>query len=739
MTINFAGTQNRFQQGMALLQSGRFAEAESTLEQAARENPTHWQAVYFHGVAALEQKKLDLAIPRIKRALELNPKNPSGHYALADIYRQTRTNVEDCLHHYNEAVKLDPKCLGAFAHRATPLLALNRLDEAAETSRTAIRMSGFEHQPAATAPKYVPSPAAPWNPADIMAIASFNLGLITQRQNRTQDAINHYRRAIEFNPRHFFAWTNLAELYFQQQKPVETLQAYDKLIEIDPKRLEPYLNRGIVLARTGRFFDAARMFQFVLDQIASGPPNPKLAATAYRLLGRSYTEWGDVQETFRHYRAAWEINPDDTESHSCWLRMRTYLPDLDSAQWLAEHRDWWTRHAAAITPMTHPAPANPDKKRRIGFISGDFRWHSVAYFLLDLFEHFDRSRFEFYAYSNIDLAMDKADAFTDWFKQKASAWRDIQNLSDADAAALIHNDNIDILIDLAGHTSRNRLLVFAHKPAPVQATWLGCPSTTGSPLIDWRITDTLTDPPGLTEAHYAEKLLRLNRPMWCFRPVSGSGLEQTNILPPAPETPAAPRPFTFGSFAFNKTHAELFDLWIKILHAAPNSRLCLKCMAINEPEFAQKLRDRFAAKGITPDRLHLVKYAKEGNNHLATYHDIDLALDTFPYNGTTNTCEALWMGVPVLTLVGNVHHARVGLSLLTAVGLTDLITYTSEDYIAKAIHLANNPAALLALRKNLRQRFEQSPLMNAPAFAQDFCEALTKMWQDYARPSEFTP
>jgi predicted O-linked N-acetylglucosamine transferase (SPINDLY family) len=300
-------------------------------------------------------------------------------------------------------------------------------------------------------------------------------------------------------------------------------------------------------------------------------------------------------------------------------------------------------------------------------------------------------------------------------------------LADGPAEELIRQHQIDILVDLAGHTSHNRLLLFARKPAPVQVTFLGYPNTTGLTTLDYRLTDASADPPGLTESYQSEKLWRLPQCAWCYQPAANPPIE-----------PREEGPITFGCFNnFAKVTEPMLLLWARILHQVPGSRLLLKTWALGSEIAQQRVRQILDEAGLGGERLELRGYEPAHDDHLALYQRLDVALDTFPYHGTTTTCEAMWMGVPVVTLAGTTHASRVGVSLLRNIGLQELIAEIPEEYVRIATELAGDLPRLSHLRSTLRQRMEVSPLMDAPRFAHGVETAYRSMWQRWcAQPPE---
>ena len=351
-------------------------------------------------------------------------------------------------------------------------------------------------------------------------------------------------------------------------------------------------------------------------------------------------------------------------------------------------------------------------------MSGDFRAHAVALFLNPLLNHLDRSAFELIGYqTNAEV-----DQVTQRFKQQTDGWRDVSALDENQPqvlCALIQSDQIDVLIDLSGHSGGNRLAVFALNPAPVQVTYLGYPNTTGLPAMHYRISDARADPPG-DPLPSAEQIVRLPDCFHCY---------QADDLHPLQTRPARAN-ITFGSFNnFAKVNTQTIAAWATILLAVPGSRLLLKAQALGDPGLCASLRQRFAAHGVAAERLTLLGRVDSQQGHMALYQQIDIALDTFPYNGTTTTCEALWMGVPVVSFSGDRHAARVGASLLHACGHTELLGCDVNDYIRIAVSLASDETRLRDYHHKLRGDLQASPLMDGPRFARHFGTALREMWR----------
>jgi predicted O-linked N-acetylglucosamine transferase (SPINDLY family) len=362
----------------------------------------------------------------------------------------------------------------------------------------------------------------------------------------------------------------------------------------------------------------------------------------------------------------------------------------------------------------------------IGYFSPDFKRHSVAWFVEPLLAAHDQSRFKIFCYGNVA----SPDATTKRIADSCEEWRDIARLGDEWVGDLVRADRIDILVDLAGHTGDGRPLLFARKLAPVQVTWLGYPNTTGIAAIDYRLTDAVADPEDATDRSYVEKLVRLESGFLCYGPP-----------PEAPEVAALPLAgadhVTFGCFNnLAKVTSSMIALWARLLGALPGARLKLKSFGLAAESARRSIQEQFGRLGIGAERLELSGPEESFAAHLAKYAAVDIALDVFPYNGAATTCEALWMGVPVVTLAGSTHVSRVGASILGRVGLEELVAHSHEDYLQKALSLANDPLRLGALRTGMRERLRASPFLDAQGFARSLEKAYGEMWDTWVRSEE---
>jgi predicted O-linked N-acetylglucosamine transferase (SPINDLY family) len=549
------------------------------------------------------------------------------------------------------------------------------------------------------------------------------LGNALREMGQLEAAVAAYRRAVEAKSDFFVAFNNLGNVLRELNRPREAADACRRAIALKPDFAAAHNNLGNALNKQDRVEEAIAEYRMALSL------DPQYAESRSNL-GNALKDVGRLDEAIAAYREALALNPNLAKCHANLLYDLHYRDEFDPLETLAESRRWAGRFADPLSShvRAHTNQRDPDRRLKIGYVSADFCQHSVGSFLLPLLKCHDHQRFEIICYSNLRAP----DRITAIMRQTADAWRDILGMPDDRAAELIRQDGIDILVDLGGHTAQSRLPLFALRPAPIQMTYLGYPGTTGVAAIDYRLTDALADPPGMTESHFSETLLRLPRSNWCYAP-----LVDAPPVGPVPSLAAAeqnqsPRPVCFGSLNnFAKVSKATFQSWATLLCAIPNSRLLLKAKALAGESVRREVVGRFADLGVAPGRLDLRGRLLNPIEHLATYGEIDIALDTFPYHGTTTTCEALWMGVPVVTLAGKSHVCRVGVSLLSSVGLADLIAQTPEQYIEIAARLASDLPRLSEIRAGLRARMSASPLMDAPSFARDVEAAYRAVWKKW--------
>ena len=501
----------------------------------------------------------------------------------------------------------------------------------------------------------------------------------------------------------------IAEIFFKNAQPDKAEQWYKKILNFGPNAAA--CNKlGAICQYEGRLYEALQYQKQALD---INHDRPELWANLARVL----IETRKTQEGIDLLRKAVEKMPDNPHVHSNLLFRLHHLPDLDPQMLFDEHKKWAKIHAP-ITKARKNHKNNPDSDRRlrIGYVSPDFRAHPVMCFFESLLDGHNHREMEIYGYGCVELP----DAITDHLQSKFDHYRNIYGQTDEDVVDLITHDRIDILVDLTGHTGNNRLTVFAQKPAPVQVTYLGYPDTTGMSAIDYRLTDSLTNPPQ-SQQFYTEKLIALPGTFACYKP--------PEYAPPLTPLPAEKNGFvTFGSFNNGcKMHPFIMSLWVQILNANQNSRLLLRFKGGNDRTLREYYFNQFEQLGTARDRVDIDGW-KSPAEHLQMYSQVDIALDTFPLNGHTTTCEALWMGVPTMSLVGQCHPSRFGLSVLSCLGLDFFASSAHQDYVAKAAALAQNRPALANIRNSMRARMATGGLCCAKAFAKNVEAEYRKMW-----------
>ena len=412
-----------------------------------------------------------------------------------------------------------------------------------------------------------------------------------------------------------------------------------------------------------------------------------------------------------------------SSTHSNYIANLNYVCEGDNDFIYRESREWSRRHSATKHTISSAFKNErvPDRRLKIGYVSPDFRWHSNNYFFAPLLFSHHSENVETYCFS--DNQYD--DEATKDLIRSADNWRSILGMTDSEAGNLIRKDKIDILVDLTGHMANNRLTMFSLKPSPIQVTWLGYPNTTGLAAMDYRLADDITDPEGDTDKHHSEKIFRIPDGFLCFRPPE---VTPKIVNPPCKEN----KYITFGSFNnIAKLSRVTIDNWAKVLHATPNSRLFLKALALSSQTAKESIYHSFEKLGISRDRIDLAPRVTSTEEHLSLYRKIDIALDTFPYNGTTTTFEALWMGVPVISLMGQRHASRVGSSILLRLNLNEFVAANPSEFIHLAWSLASNEAKLIVLRHSLQKVLKDSSFLNYDYFASRMEKCYREMWLNW--------
>ena len=513
-------------------------------------------------------------------------------------------------------------------------------------------------------------------------------------------------------------WAEYFFTLFDARRYAEALSAVDRALALAPQSASLHTNRAAVLFKLNRLDESAAEDEAALRL------NPGLAAARQGLL-LTCERLGEIERAQALASALVEAAPARPDYFSQLLCLGNYRASENPAASLANHREWARRFADPL-PRYPAAPAShfaPGRRLRLGYVSPDFVQHSVSYFIEPLLAHHDRQAFEVFAYH----CAPHSDAVTARLRGQVEHWREVARLDARQLAEQIRADGIDLLVDLAGHTAGNRLQTFALKPAAVQFTYLGYPNTSGLSAIDYRITDQRADPAGEGGACASETLLRLPDCFHCYRPAPG--LPEPG-LPPS----VASGGVTFGSFnVLAKISDETIAAWAAILAALPGATLRLKSFGLLSQRARDRLQQRLVAAGLAPGRLVLDAATASHEEHMGRYRTIDIGLDTFPYNGTTTTCEALWMGVPVVTLAGDRHAARVGASLLGAAGLPELVAGTVTDYVQRAVALAGDGARLRHYHATLRATLAASPLTDGARFTRALEALYREAWAEAGR------
>jgi protein O-GlcNAc transferase len=551
--------------------------------------------------------------------------------------------------------------------------------------------------------------AARIKPDDVAA--HFNRGVILESQGRLEQALAAYDQAVRLKPDFARAHFGRGIVLRRRGRLDEALEAYERVLQINPDDHRAHIDRGAVLRQQGRLEEALAAY----DQALRIEPND---AWAHNNRANALALQGRFGEAAAAYEEAVRLAPDFVEADSNRLFCLTYDPAQDDASLLAAHRAWGERHGhPGDAHGAHGNAPDPAKTLRVGLVSADLGRHPVGYLVEPLLAAADPAELQIVCYSDRRIE----DDLTERLKAKASGWRSTWGVADATLADTIRADGIDILFDLAGHTLGNRMRLFALKPAPVQVSWIGYPYTTGSPAIDYTLMDEVVVPPG-DERWFVERVVRLPDTRFCYAP--------PDYAPAPTPPPAVERGFiTFGSFNnLLKVTPSVLRLWARVLDAVPGGRLLLKWATLAEPETAAHYRRLIADLGIDPTRVEL-RAASPHRAMLAEYADVDIALDPLPYSGGVTSLEALWQGVPVVTLPQSRPVSRQSQAYLTALDRTEWIAKDPDDYVRIAAGLASDLDRLTALRRDQRARMAASPLCDAPRFARNFEAALRRMWR----------
>jgi predicted O-linked N-acetylglucosamine transferase (SPINDLY family) len=716
--------QAHYNLGNVLRMQGNFQDAFTHLERAVNLETGYAEAWQMLGGLHLQMGRMEQARACCQRALDLRPDSPDAHVKLGIVFSRSGMDHEAIVS-FTRATELEPGSVQAWhllsrvyegmkrhqeaetcarrtlslkadiheAHilLANSLRAQNRLDEAIESYRAALRIKPD------------------------MADVHYELGNLLMQRGEPAIAAASFRKAVELKPDFTGALNKLGLALHETRDFAGAIDAYRKVLEINPGSPGTYSNLGLSWHFLGNLWEAEICFR---EATRLRPEVPG----AWSNLAGTLNAQRKYDEAINAYRRALELKPDYADVRSNMLLCLNYTSSYGPEAVLEEHKAWEKTHVPKVPRvLSYRNPPEPGRRIRIGYVSPDFRSHSVSFFIEPVLKHHDRDAFEVVCYAEVR----NPDGITQRLRGYDLGWHNTCGMTDASVAKTIQDDGIDILVDLAGHTGFSRLGVFACKPAPVQVCYLGYPNTTGLSTIDYRLTDGWADPPGAADAFYTEKLFRLPHGFLCYQPEPG--------VPPVAPLPALNAGYvTFGSFnILPKMTPAVVALWSAILRELPRSRLVLKNNSVADAAIRDHVYEEFAAHGIARERIDLLGRLPRMDEHMAIYHQIDVALDPFPYNGTTTTCEALWMGVPVVTLAGQSHAGRVGVSILNQIDLKECIAANQDEYLAIATRLAGNLDELAKLRNGLRERMMMSSLCDATGFTRMIEGAYREMWREW--------
>lgn len=677
-----------------LHQGGQYDEAKSLYKKVLKKSPNHFQALHFLGLAEYQGGHLDAGIRSIKRALIEDPTSAQAQSDLGSVLNAAK-RYDEALIACDKAIVLDPTLAFGHANRGNVLVTLGRFEDALVSLDTALEL--------------LPAHADTWN----------DRGNALHKLGRYEEALQSYARAIELDPQHDIACINRATTLKELKRFDEALASYDRALQIGKRALEAGIARADLLLQMRNVEAALATCTALLKIEPSSVP-------ALTVLGNCMATLGDADTATALHGRALALQPDYEPAISSRIFSMDFCSDADFQSQQAARASWW-QHVGAKLYKAYAAPfandRDPERRLVVGYVSADFRQHSAAFSFRPILEHHDRSKVEVICYSGVVLP----DMATKSFETIADKWRDSSQWTDARLADTIRADKVDILVDLSGHSAGNRLRVFARKPAPVQVTAWGHATGTGLPVIDYLLADPVVIP-NEVRPHYAEAIYDLPSIVIIEPPPAGLH---------SPELPFDRNGYlTYGSLnRISKLSDAAIAVWARIMTGNPTSRLILKDHQIEDQAVRQTLLEKFAAHGITADRITLLGSTSR-QEHLQTLREIDLGLDPFPQAGGVSTWEALHMGVPVVSKLGNTVASRVGSAILSAAGLPEFIATDDERYVAAA--LAPDLERLRAIRRGL------------PAFIVERCgpvaythaveDAYRTMWRRWcATPADAKP
>ena len=675
--------------GVLYSQLGQYQEGVRLIKKAIKKNSRSAPLYSNLGAALVSWGKPKEAIIACRQAIALNPNNPEPYNNLG-LALKAQDQLAAAMTSYRKAIAIKPDFADAYSNLGELLREQGQLEEAIASYQQALAIN--------------PQFAKAYN----------NLGLALKEQGQFQAALTHYQRALAIDPNYVKAYFNLGTLLFSQRELEPAALCFTQLITIQPDYLEAYISLIGILFEQGKLDETIDYCQRAL----AIDPN---CAEVHITLAGTFFRLGKLEAVVKHYRQALTIQPNNYMAHSGLLMAMHYSLDYDVPTVFAEHLHFAKQHVKPLQKeiKPHPNDKSPHRRLNIGYVSPDFRYHSTAFYMEPVLAAHHHDKFEIFCYADVLTP----DAATQRLQGYVEHWRDIINLSDEQVAEQIRADQIDILVDLAGHTDRHRLLVFARKPAPIQITYLGYAGTTGLATIDYKLTDEIIDPPGETEAYHTEKLVRL--PVYRIVQFNSENSPPVNSLPALQSGH-----ITFASFNnFSKVTPYIIDIWAKILTILPNAHLLIVIKDADKETTQQQVKASFTQRGVAVEQLTITGM-RPFYQYLELHHQVDVSLDPFPHMGATTTFVSLWMGVPVITLMGPKPASKGGGPLKT-LGLDRFVTDSPEEYIDVALWVTEHLKELNELRLNLREKMLHSPLMDTQHFTHAMEAAYRQMWHKW--------
>ncbi|PID77720.1 MAG: hypothetical protein CSB24_00090 [Deltaproteobacteria bacterium] len=725
ITAPKAELHQKLKHAVALHQRGNFAEAKNIYQDIIAQDAQNFEALKLLGTIYAQQKEFDKAKKYLLQALQIDGNSADLHNNLGAMYKE-QGHLQKAEEKFRKAVSIQPEYVDALGNLANILLLQGNLADSRIFFEKALSISPSHADVLSNFASLLKKEDEVDKAASILhnllkkhpkhAIALNNMASIYHDRGEFSKAEELYRQAIHIRPHYAEALNNLANLLNDKKKFQEAEKFYRQAIAIRPDYAIALNNlANLIFLNTGQTEEAEQLYR---KAIAINPEYSNALMNLANLLKGK----GNLHESEKFYQRAAAKEKNNAAVRSNLVFAALYHEEKSAEEIFNLHTSQDFSIFRPIPPYKHtlkPEKYDPQRTLRIGYISGDFRCHSVGHFLLPVFSCNDQNRIHIYCYSTTH----EEDSYTDFFRNNAKVWRTVAGLSAKKTAERIYQDNLDILIDLAGHTKDNQFPVLLTKPAPIQVCWIGYPSTTGLPEMDYLVGDKVVlpkdEPPAISE-----KPLRLPDCFLCFQVDANA--------PDVAELPAKSQEhITFGCFqGWYKVNEKSITLWSKILQAVPGSKLFIKNKSMQDESVRNSCISDFAACGIPAERL-IIEGRSPLAEYLLAYEKADIVLDTFPFTGGTTTCQALWQGVPVLTLLRRRFAGRISASILTCIGLDDWIAETEEEYMQKAVDFARDTDKLAKIRAGLRERMQNSPLCDALAFTKNLENAYRRIWQEY--------